>query len=728
MANQKVAGNPNDDTVGDYDELQPGTKLLNGQYTITAFLNNGGFGITYLAKDSLNRTIVIKECFLNSMCRRTKTLVVARSRAHQAELRSVVQLFIREAHNLSMLVHPNIVAVHQVFEDKGTAYMAIDYIDGSDLLEMIENGAPKFAPDEIVRITEKLLGAVKFIHENSMLHRDISPDNILINKHGEPMLIDFGAAREQSTRRSRALTALRVVKDGYSPQEFYIAGSEQGPWSDLYALAATLYHVITGQAPANGQARLAELAEGRPDSYVPLAGRHAGFPKGFLEAIDKAMKSVPRDRVQTASEWLAFFRTPGVLQIYPERHAAQSSGSMRAGEDVSVAQAQEDSAVVGATLARHASGADVSVPKSGGGMSGLVMAGGLAAVLAVAGLAFVFTRGGDAPMLEATDVPVASAADTTESVSVAPVENVDAVAAPEVAVAEVAVPEVAVAKVAVPEVAVPEVAVPEVAEAPVVIAEETPVAEVAPIKVVPEVIPEVVPEVEVAAEPAASATPKVAVEDVAATKVVAAKPPVVVPVAERQITFAAWDVDMPFAATDRISGGKQTAVISRVAPGADLSLSGGWIGPGVTILAVNDQPIVSSESVVGMVLGALRVDPDGYARVAVRYIDPTGSTQTGLLAVEAVRTVILVNGIYLIVRNVDGKWITTVQSVKEGSVTSLLAGDILFRDKFTGTAIDGPETMEAVMTRLVEKKVGTAELSVIRGSKVQSAFMQLAIE
>ena len=147
------------------------------------------------------------------------------------------------------IIHPNIVAVHQVFEDNGTAYMAIDYIDGLDLLEMIENKKNILSPDAVVLITEKMLSAVGFIHENKMLHRDISPDNILITMAGEPILIDFGAAREQASQKSRALTALRVVKDGYSPQEFYIAGSEQGPWSDLYALGATLYHVITGAAP-----------------------------------------------------------------------------------------------------------------------------------------------------------------------------------------------------------------------------------------------------------------------------------------------------------------------------------------------------------------------------------------------------------------------------------------------------------------------------------------------
>ncbi len=287
------------------DELKPGTRLLQGQYTVTRFLNSGGFGITYVAKDSLGREVVIKECFPGAFCQRSKAIVAARSPAHQAEFKSIVNLFVQEAHNLSKLVHPNIVGVHQVFEDNDTAYMAIDYIKGSDLLDMIEDKSITLAPSNIVAMTHKLLNAVAFIHSNGILHRDISPDNILINEKAEPILIDFGAARQEASRASRALSALRVVKDGYSPQELYIAGSEQGPWSDLYALGASMYHAITGEPPTNSQARLAAIVEGKDDPQVRLAGRFPHYPDGFLEAIDMAMSTLPRKRIQSANDWLA---------------------------------------------------------------------------------------------------------------------------------------------------------------------------------------------------------------------------------------------------------------------------------------------------------------------------------------------------------------------------------------------------------------------------------------
>jgi len=131
---------------------------------------------------------------------------------------------------------------------------------------------------------------------------------VLIDKSGNPILIDFGAASEQVARATRVLTGRRVIKEGYSPQEFYLTGAEQSPASDLYSLGATFYHVITGQAPPESQRRLARVAEGEPDPYEPLAGRFEGYPPGFLEAIDKAVRVMPKDRIQSAGDWLDWIR------------------------------------------------------------------------------------------------------------------------------------------------------------------------------------------------------------------------------------------------------------------------------------------------------------------------------------------------------------------------------------------------------------------------------------
>jgi serine/threonine protein kinase len=300
------------------DELVPGTTLSHGQYVIEKFLNSGGFGITYLARDSLKRLIVIKECFPSSFCRRSNTIVGARSRAHQAEFRSIVKLFMQEAFSLAKLKHPHIVGVHQVFEDNDTAYMAMDFVEGYDLQETLGEGVEPLTASQITLILDKLLGAVGFIHQQDVLHRDISPDNILIDKKsGDPVLIDFGAAREEVSKASRALSEMRVVKDGYSPQEFYINGSVQGPSSDLYALAATFYHLITKNPPPNAQVRLSAIASKEPDPYVAIRGKVPGYSEAFLAAIDKAMNLFPKDRIQSADEWIAMIDQKSTAKLPP---------------------------------------------------------------------------------------------------------------------------------------------------------------------------------------------------------------------------------------------------------------------------------------------------------------------------------------------------------------------------------------------------------------------------
>lgn len=285
------------------DELLPGTTLFHGTYKITRFINSGGFGITYLAQDSLGRDVVIKECFSSTFCRRAQTRVRARSQGTREHMSRIVKSFLNEAQSLARLKHPNIVGVHQVFEDNDTAYMALDYIKGHDLLEIIDEKRAELSSDQIVRMTGKLIAAVGYIHDNQLLHCDISPDNIFLTPTGEPILIDFGAARRTATGAAEKYSGLSVVKDGYSPHELYTAGGNSGPWSDLYALAASLYNAIRGEPPVNCQARLAALAEKRADPLQPLAGSVAGYPVGFLETIDRAMAVMPAARFQTAAEW-----------------------------------------------------------------------------------------------------------------------------------------------------------------------------------------------------------------------------------------------------------------------------------------------------------------------------------------------------------------------------------------------------------------------------------------
>ena len=290
------------------DPLLSGTTLLQGQYRIKTFLNDGGFGITYLATDSLDRPIVIKECFPRAICRRSGQEVGTRALSHREEFRSIVKAFEEEARNLSKFEHPNIIKVHQVFDENQTAYMAMDYVDGQELITAIEQ--KKLTPDTIISIALKLLDALGEIHASGMLHRDISPDNILLDQGNNPILIDFGAAKQEATQHGPKMTSIRVTKEGYSPQEFYVSGAQQFPSSDLYALAATLYHAITGTVPPESQARLLALAQERPDPYQALSGHHNAYPSGLLKAIDGAMSIAPKDRLNSAQDWLILIDKP----------------------------------------------------------------------------------------------------------------------------------------------------------------------------------------------------------------------------------------------------------------------------------------------------------------------------------------------------------------------------------------------------------------------------------
>ncbi|MDA5092855.1 serine/threonine-protein kinase [Aliiroseovarius sp. KMU-50] len=286
------------------DELSPGTELCGQQYVIDSYLNSGGFGITYLARDSLGRKIVIKECFPGAICCRTEQTVRLRSKANESEFSKILELFEREARALSELQHPYIVGVHQIFNDNDTAYMALDYIDGHDLLQVIEKEPERLYPDQIKQLLLKILDAVAYMHDRDILHRDISPDNILLEADNTPVLIDFGAARESATRVSRVLSKVLTVKDGYSPQEFYLAESEQAFSSDLYALAATFYHLVSGKAPPSSQVRLAAAAKQQEDPLDPLnAETIKGYDPYFLEAINRCLNIFPNKRLQNAREW-----------------------------------------------------------------------------------------------------------------------------------------------------------------------------------------------------------------------------------------------------------------------------------------------------------------------------------------------------------------------------------------------------------------------------------------
>ncbi len=280
-------------TIG--NALAPGTRLH--EFEITKVIGEGGFGIVYLAHDhALQRPVAIKEYMPATLARRTRTLAVSvRSQRHADTFALGLKSFVNEARLLAQFDHPSLMKVHRFWEANGTAYMAMPYVEGRTLRDVL--AAMNAPPDEayVVRLLDSLLDALAALHARHCVHRDIAPDNILMLADGRPLLLDFGAARQVIGDLTSTLTV--ILKSGYAPVEQYgeLPELKQGPWTDLYALGAVAQFAITGRTPPQGLARYID------DKRKPLARTHAGrYGERLLRAIDAALAVHPRDRPQSA--------------------------------------------------------------------------------------------------------------------------------------------------------------------------------------------------------------------------------------------------------------------------------------------------------------------------------------------------------------------------------------------------------------------------------------------
>ncbi|MDW4497160.1 serine/threonine-protein kinase [Sulfitobacter sp. D35] len=282
------------------DGIAAGSSLLNGQYVIRSRLGGGGFAMIFIATDSLERQVVIKECFPAEICVRRNGQVLPRSAKLQKQFAILKSHFVREARQMAKLVHPNIVAVHQVFEENNTAYMALDLIRGMDFFDIVERQPERITGEFVRSVLDQCLTAIGFIHDRKLLHRDISPDNIMVDERGHLSLIDFGAARE---RDATTRASPYMVKDGYSPHEMYRAGAELGYSSDLYSLGATLHFIVTGSAPPDSDQRLLEIENGGSDPYTPLSSGDWSADNDILVTIDRALSLRQAERFQSVGDW-----------------------------------------------------------------------------------------------------------------------------------------------------------------------------------------------------------------------------------------------------------------------------------------------------------------------------------------------------------------------------------------------------------------------------------------
>ena len=291
------------------------------EFELRGVIGAGGFGIVYRAFDhSLEREVAIKEYMPAALAGRTgKHQVSLLSQAHAETFALGMSSFVNEAKLLARFDHASLVKVHRFWEEHGTAYMVMPLYRGRTLRDLRQS--PSWSLDEawIRRWLDQLLGALEVMHREAVYHRDIAPDNILVSPDAPPVLLDFGAARRVISDRSQTLTA--ILKPSYAPIEQYAesTGLRQGPWTDFYALGATLHFVITGKAPMPATARAVS------DDQPRLAGSgQGGLSDTLLQVCDWMISPRPADRPQNASEVRAALA--GRLPI-PTREPVESDTS-----------------------------------------------------------------------------------------------------------------------------------------------------------------------------------------------------------------------------------------------------------------------------------------------------------------------------------------------------------------------------------------------------------------
>ena len=287
----------------DVRALPPGSVV--GNYIIQSVLGQGGFGITYLAEhQKLKRKTALKECLPTDLATRDgDTTIIPLSESLKPTFEWAVESFIQEAQFLASFEHPNIVPVHEVFDAHGTGYMATKFIEGQSIHKWVYAYGDRISPKMLEATLFPVLDALETIHAENVIHRDLKPANILVTPSAQPILIDFGSARQSVGGRSRTMTS--VVTPGYAPLEQYDNANKQGPFTDLYALGATFHQLLRGKAPQDASVRILD------DGYESLAEdpELAGYPRHVLEALDQALEPMPKNRPQSVAEFRALIQS-----------------------------------------------------------------------------------------------------------------------------------------------------------------------------------------------------------------------------------------------------------------------------------------------------------------------------------------------------------------------------------------------------------------------------------
>ncbi len=278
--------------------LELGT-MLKSRYKIGTVIGDGGFGITYRAVDmNTGKGVAVKEFYPREVVARSSmdhTTVKLVNRDNTAQFQKGLNSFLEEANGLARFNNTDkIVNVYDFFEQNGTAYIVMEYLRGKPLSRYAKDHGGKISVSAAINVIMKMCEALSYVHGAGMVHRDISPDNIFVEKTGKIKLIDFGAARESYGNEEKTLSI--VLKPNYAPPEQFRKKSRQGPWTDVYALGATVYKLLTGRTPDQAIDRIMEDEMQVPSRYNPEV------PLFLDRIVMKMMAPKIEDRFQNCDE------------------------------------------------------------------------------------------------------------------------------------------------------------------------------------------------------------------------------------------------------------------------------------------------------------------------------------------------------------------------------------------------------------------------------------------
>ncbi|MCH1625693.1 protein kinase domain-containing protein [Ferdinandcohnia quinoae] len=278
--------------------LPPGT-ILNEKYLLGRVLGHGGFGITYLAYDlNLDMKLALKEYMPRDFATRSpeQTMVSVFTGGLETHFENGLKSFLDEAKTLAQFNnHPGIVGVRDFFRENGTAYLVMYYLEGIDFKQYLQSQGGKIPYQTSLMIMLPVMDALREVHRTGTLHRDISPDNIYITSEGQVKVLDFGSARHAMSEFSKSISV--ILKPGFAPEEQYRTKGKQGPWTDVYATAATFYRAMVGHVPPESLDRLEE------DTLIPPSQLGIDIPADAEAALMKALSIKASDRYQTMEEF-----------------------------------------------------------------------------------------------------------------------------------------------------------------------------------------------------------------------------------------------------------------------------------------------------------------------------------------------------------------------------------------------------------------------------------------